>query len=236
MHNRDLEDTHLSPYLDEETRLYRVRHLSSDIPRLNEYQRLRAAIFAHGRGWQIPVDEHGRERDRYDEPDERWYTNSFGVYGEDVSEHLLGGVRVLSLPTWDHSMVMNEFASMFHESALRTLRSMRSQDILEITRFCVRRGHWYPANQRFRCAVARDLTYAALYAVVSNTQRTLGVGVADPAYMRVIQRGHFAVTALSVTPNAILFLVDLEESIRAIRLAGDEARAQRMLFLCPGSF
>src|SRR5437879_11548631 len=49
-------------------RRYCIRRLTwEDKERQNEYQRLRATIFVEQLGWNIPVDEEGRERDRYDQ-------------------------------------------------------------------------------------------------------------------------------------------------------------------------
>ncbi len=82
-----------------------------DFTRQSAYQRLRAEIFVKQFGWEIPVDERGRERDRYDEMDEDRVQISC-VYGKGNrrgAECLLGGVRIHILRNWDDSMTVNEF-------------------------------------------------------------------------------------------------------------------------------
>ncbi|HLI69582.1 MAG TPA: acyl-homoserine-lactone synthase [Ktedonobacteraceae bacterium] len=212
---------------------YLIRHIPShDQKRQDEYQRLRADVFVKAMGWRIPVDSQGRERDRYDIEQERYHVNIYGVYGQaGQTELLLGGLRLLTLQSWQDSMLANEFVSMFPAPILRALFWQDAQKYIEITRFCVRRGRWYPAlgQQRFSCITARDLTYAAAYAVAFQTRRTLAVAAVDPQYMKIMQRSEFAFHSLCVAPNATLVIIDLMGTIRRIRAAGDEARAQRML-------
>src|SRR5579859_6420912 len=89
---------------------------------------------------------------------------------EQNAQHLLSGVRLFSLQDWNESMIMNEFhnVGMIPEHVLFLLQDRYScTDLLELTRFCVQRGRWYyPANSlsSFSNQVARDLTYATVYA------------------------------------------------------------------------
>lgn len=225
--------------LNEDNRKYLVRHISCyDFERQDEYQRLRTEIFVKSLGWQIPVDEQGRERDHYDSPHNP-VVRVYGVYGQDGrAEYLLGGVRLFSLRTWEDTMIMNEFRAlgMVHSSAVRYLSTLDCRDFMEITRFCVRRGRWYhPLKNNpaaFNCAVARDLTYAGAYALSRETRRNKAVGIADPHYLQVMQRSHFAFKEISFARGVSLVIIDLWKTIRAISEAGDEARARRMLALC----
>ncbi|HEY1353429.1 MAG TPA: hypothetical protein VGF67_27790 [Ktedonobacteraceae bacterium] len=235
----------------EQGRRYGVRRLSwGDAARHDEYQRLRASIFVHQLGWDIPVDERGRERDCYD-----WQENALVsmhcVYGQgqDNAEYLLGGVRVFDLETWDDSMVMHEFydAGMIPGSVLQTLeKHYDCRTLLELTRLCVRRGRWYAPpgpllyTPGFSCLMARDLTYAAVYAQAEQTGRWHAIGLAESRYLQVMRRSHFVFQEIYARGTEqksgyALVLIDLLATLQALRTAGEYHRAQRMLALCAAS-
>ncbi len=157
----------------EQGQRYCVRYLHRyDFTRHNAYQRLRAKIFVKQSGWEIPVDERGRERDRYDGLDEERIQIAC-VYGKGNwrgAEYLLGGVRTHILRNWDDSMTINEFhrIGMIPFSIASSLKERYDPtDLLEITRLCLRRGHLYEPKwgvnrhtiAQFNMEVARDLVY-----------------------------------------------------------------------------
>lgn len=229
--------------ISEEDRNYAVRRISwYDFERQDEYQRLRAEIFVRTLGWQIPVDQQGRERDHYDSP-ENPAVSVYGVYGRDeYAEYLLGGVRLFSLRNWEDSMIMNEFyaVGMIPEYVLRFLKDYYlSTELLELTRFCVQRGRRYrPAHtlKHFNNQVARDLTYAAVYAQAQNTERRNALALVNVNYLQVMRRSHFVFKEVYARHDQhqgyVLTVIDLWDTIRSIRAAGDFARANRMLALC----
>ncbi|HEX7733926.1 MAG TPA: acyl-homoserine-lactone synthase [Ktedonobacteraceae bacterium] len=216
---------------------YGVRTLSNnDTQRLAEYQRLRGSTFVQRLGWQIPVDSEGRDVDRYDKLDEaRSFISTHCTYGIDQQEHLLGGVRILTLRDWNDSMIENEFRScgMFPQEALLLLKRQHHYDeLLELTRFCVRSK---PAP--YKLPIARDLTYAAVYAQSLATGRAFALGVADFLYYQVMRRSHFHFTdfytyRLNQRGGYALVVIDLWETIRSLLAHGEEARVKRMLLLC----
>lgn len=238
----------------------RVRRLDSqDTARQDAYQRLRATRFVSHLGWQIAVDAQGRERDQYDlRADPSIFVS--GVYGVEGmgaasgagviqdAEVLLGGVRIFALRDWQDSMVTNEFASvgMLPDTALASLtRQYACQDLLEITRLCVQRGHWYPsaasASPRFPCAIARDLVYAAVYQVAEQTGRELALALVTTGYAQVMQRSHFVFREImthhpQVSSGYALTVIDLAATFQAIDAAGESARAERMTALCRKTF
>lgn len=211
--------------------------------RQDEYQRLRAQVFVHQLGWRIPVDGEGRERDHYD-LQRHGAVSAHCVYGMDASsrEHLLAGVRVFQLRDWSDSMVMNEFRAvgMIPEHILTLLRRRYvCHDLLELTRFCVQRGRWYAPSSFsgwFNNQVARDLTYAAVFAQARYTGRRNALALVDSRYLQVMKRSHFIFQEVYSRRDAAhsysLTIIDLWSTIRSIRLSGDQQRANRMLALC----
>ncbi len=227
---------------------YDVRCLGSNIVKLSEYQRLRTAIFVKQFGWNVPVDAEGRERDRYDQQlgDVVSIHCVYGVSREET-EHLLGGMRVFELHTWKNSMTMNEFheAGMIPSHVLRNLETHYDcNNVLELTRFCMQRGHRYlpldpvgTTNNGFNLVVARDLTYAAVYAKAEQTGRTLALGIANVGYLRIMRRSHFVFEEihtqdLKTRDGFALVMIDLPATIRAIRASGQIERAECMMALC----
>lgn len=234
----------LSPILfryDEPDRSYQVRHIAwSDTERQDEYQRLRATTFVEQLGWNIPVDAQGRERDYYDCLNST-SIRTYGAYGNIGStEHLLGGIRIFALQSWDDSMIFNEFraAGMIPDHVISDLRTQYDcHNLLEVTRFCVRRGRWYAPfvthkNEAFSCIIARDLTLATAFAMAEETDRPQSVILVDAAYFRVLRKSHFIFTEIYQGPGIALLVIDMWASIRAIRAAGEQSQADRMLALC----
>jgi len=223
--------------IEEQGTRYNVCSLHYGEPkRLAEYQRLRGITFAERLGWQIPIDDEGKDCDRYDSVEAKSFVSSHGVYGIHDREHLLGGVRILKLRTWNDSMIENEFHAngMIPHDALRHLKShYHSTDLLELTRLCVHPA----ATPPFRQIVARDLTYAAVYALAQATGRDLALALVDSLYFQVMRRSNFIfreiyTQRLRQRNGYALVVIDLWETIRAIRARGDDARATRMLSLC----
>lgn len=223
----------------------RIRLLSShDTTRHSEYQRLRTAIFVQQYGWELPVDNEGRESDQYDQhvdPSIRIY----GIYGvHEAREYLLGGVRVFTLRTWENSMLFNEFRSrkMIPDAVLTNLETLQECSVLlELTRLCVQRGRWYTpplVSTPFPCIVARDLTYAAVYQVAAQSNRWKALALVSTAYFQVMRRSHFVFQVLSThnlhtKAGYALTIIDLKATIQAICEVGEVARAERMMALCP---
>lgn len=224
--------------IEEQGTRYGVLPLHADDPkRLAEYQRLRGITFVQRLGWQIPIDEEGREVDRYDSLAAKSFVRSHGVFGiHHYREQLLGGVRISTLRIWSESMVENEFYTngMLPDHALQLLENeYRSRDLLELTRLCV---HHVPIPP-FRQDVARDLTYAAVYALAQATGRGLALALVDSLYFQVMRRSRFIFREiythqLQHRRGYALVVIDLWKTIRAIRAYGDHARAERMLSLC----
>ena len=169
---------------------YRVRSLNDgDARRLAEYQYLRNVTFVQRLGWQIPIDSEGREVDRYDRAEAKEFVSTHCVYGVNHQEHLLGGVRILTLRDWSDSMVENEFHTigMIPRHALQFLKSQyRCTDLLEVTRLCVQPVPTPP----FRQAVVRDLVYAPAWALAQATGRKHALVLVDSLYFQVMRRTH----------------------------------------------
>ncbi|MGH2507323.1 MAG: acyl-homoserine-lactone synthase [Ktedonobacteraceae bacterium] len=208
--------------------------------RQDEYQRLRATTFVEQLGWDIPVDAEGRERDRYDCLADT-SIRTYGTYGHNAhTEHLLGGMRIFSLQRWEDSMVFNEFraAGIIPDGAIRQLKAQYDcHNMLELTRFCVRRGRWYmPSSVHtkvpFSCIIARDLTFASACAVAEETGRQQALILVDAAYFRVLRKSHFIFAEISHGLDVSLIVIDIWATIQAIRLAGERSQADRMLALC----
>ena len=92
----------------------------------------------------------------------------------------------------------------------------------------------------FRQAVARDLTYATVYSLAQATGRGLALALVDSLYFLVMRRGRFIFRELYThrldeRQGYALVVIDLWETIRAIRASGDDASAERMLALCAPS-
>jgi N-acyl-L-homoserine lactone synthetase len=223
--------------IEEQQTRYGVRSLhESDPKHLAEYQRLRGITFVERLGWQIPIDAEGKEVDRYDSVEAKSFVSSHGVFGINHREYLLGGVRIFTLRSWSDSMVENEFhnVGMIPHHALRLMRSQyHCTDLLELTRLCVQPSPTPP----FRQMVVRDLTYAAVYALAQATGRGLALALVDSLYFQVMRRSHFVfreiyTQRLDQRQGHALVVIDLWETIRAIRARGDHARVARMLTLC----
>ena len=224
--------------VEEQGMRYGVLPLHPENPKpLAEYQRLRGEVFVRRLGWQIPIDEEGREADRYDSVAAKSFVRSHGVFGlHQHREQLLGGVRISTLRIWSESMVENEFYTngMLPDHALQTLeREYRSTDLLELTRLCVQHVPIPP----FRRDVTRDLTYAAVYALAQTTGRKLALGLADSQYFKIMRRAHFIFQEfyrhqLEQRGGYALVVIDLWGTIRALRAHGEYARVERMLSLC----
>ncbi len=118
-------------------------------------------------------------------------------------------------------------------------------DLLEITRLCLRRGHIYEPQwaaagygaSQFHLAVARDLVYATVYALVEQTGRKQALFIVDRYYLLVMRRSHFVFEELYSHPQGgrggySLTVLDLFATIFAIEKAGAYDRVQRMLSLC----
>lgn len=222
----------------------RIRQISlQDTTRQSEYQRLRTAIFIQQYGWELPMDNEGRERDRYDQQEDP-SIRVYGVYGiHEETEYLLGGVRIFELHTWQDSMLFNEFhwGNMIPDDVLMKLETLHEcSECLELTRFCTQRGSWYTppsGDARFHCVVARDLTYAAVYQMAEQTNRWKALAVVNAAYFQVMRQSHFVFQELH-THNLrakvgyAVVTIDLKATIHAIQAAGESARAERMLALC----
>jgi len=233
----------------EQGQQYCVRHVDwQDSVRLDEYQKLRADIFVRQFGWSIPIDSQGRERDRYDQSGDPTIS-IHAVYGVCYphSEHFLGGGRIFQLRTWNDSMVMNEFydAGMIPNHVLRLLENHYDcHDILEFSRVCVRRGRRYiPFDQfdsgftGFDLSVVRDLTYASVLSMAEKTGRRSLLAVVNTLYLHVAKRSHFVYREiysrqLETRQGYAVIVIDLAETIHAIRAAGNSAMADRMLALC----
>jgi N-acyl-L-homoserine lactone synthetase len=222
-----------SSLFEEDDARYRVRYNVMDDDRQHEYQLLRAEIFVHQKGWNIPLDAQGRERDRYDHCNATVHVHC--VYGVAECEYLLAGIRVLTLGTWADSMVVNEFsdAGMISEEIVQLLQCQNCTQFLELTRFCVQRGRWsFVPHGRFNHQIARDLTYATAYFQALQTGRTRALALVDADYLKVMKRSHFVFQEIYRAHSYALVAIDLWATISSIVRAGDRKRAQCMLALC----
>lgn len=236
------------PVLEQE-HYYCVRRIAwHDSIRKRAYQVLRAETFVKRLGWNIPLTPDGREYDRYDQrTDEAIHIH--GVYGRSSreTEYLLGGVRIFHLHSWDDSMVVNEFydAGMIPGDVLQHLKDhYHPTEYLELTRLCLQHGRWYVPSELqdtafagFRCDVARDLIYASAYMQAEQTNRRSALALVDAGYLRVMKRSHFIFRQLYAQhiekrQGYALMIIDLAATIRALRRAGANERAGRMMVLC----
>ncbi len=223
--------------IEEQGTRYGIRSLNdSDSRRLAEYQHLRGVTFVQRLGWQIPIDSEGREIDRYDRVEANSFVSAHCVYGINQREHLLGGVRILTLRSWSDSMVENEFhtVGMLPRRALQTLKGQYDcTDLLELTRLCVQPVPTPP----FRQTVARDLTYAAIYALAQATGRGHALALVDSLYFQIMRRSHsifreIYTQQLGQRRGYALVVIDLWGTLRALRACGEDARVGRILTLC----
>jgi N-acyl-L-homoserine lactone synthetase len=223
--------------IEEQGTRYGIRPLNEGNSQgLAEYQRLRGITFVQRLGWQIPVDAEGKEADRYDSVEATSFVSSHGVYGIHNQEHLLGGIRIFTLRSWSDSMIENEFHDngMIPHHALRLLKSQYCcTDLLEVTRLCVQPSPVPP----FRQMIVRDLIYAPLYSLAQATGRKLALALVDSLYFRVMCRGHFVLREiytqrLDLRQGYALVVIDLWETINALRAYGDDARTARVLAFC----
>lgn len=230
---------------------YRVRKLAwNDGARHAAFQRLRGEVFVRQLGWPIPLEPDGREADRYDIGGGRTISVHC-VYGLDEmgGEHLLAGLRIFTLRTWDDAMLTHEFSrsGMIPAEVLAGLRERFAADeLLELTRLClagrrVAKTGADDAGQRerpFDLAVARDLCYAAAIRQAVDSGRDFAIAIVDGLVLRAMRRTHFVLEPLyAVHPNRregyTLVLVDLAACITAVLTADGPARANRFLALCP---
>ncbi|GAC1447068.1 MAG: hypothetical protein PVSMB4_01290 [Ktedonobacterales bacterium] len=233
-----------------EGRRYRVCQVDwRDEERHRAYQRLRAEVFVRQLGWDVPVDDDGCERDRYDiASDPRVVVRTVEGVEPNGTAHLLAGIRVFRLRTWDDSMLMHEFreAGMVPPALVQYLTDRFSgPELLELTRFCSRSGRWFPRNAEghaaFDLSIARDLCHAAIYREGERHGSHYALGLADTVYGRVMKRAHYVYETLyQRTTHArhgyLVTLLDLPATIRAIRGSGDAARADRMVALSEEKF
>ena len=226
---------------------YCLRQLHrSDSPRQRRYQRLRAKIFVDQFGWQIPVDQFGCERDRYDFDEEKVQISC--VYGKGNwrgMECLLGGVRTLIPENWNDFMTANEFVAngMIPLSVMQSLEERYNPThLLEITRLCLQRGHFYTPNwgdrsPQFHLGIARDLIYASVYALAEQTGRYQALGITDQHYLRVMRTSRFVFEELYTQEQGVrggysLVMINLLATIDAMQVSGMNDRVSRMLLLC----
>lgn len=241
----DYLEEHLEIYLEEQR--YRVRPIAwNETPMQLAYQRLRAEVFIDQLGWQLPRGPRGDESDRYDVGGDA--ITVYGAIGVEAGgrEHLLGGVRIFRLRAWDDSMLPHEFRGlgMVPEPIMRGLTQRHPRaDLLELTRLCVRPGRqWSPPDRPdiiFDLGIARDLCYAAAYLEAETLGRSHALAIVDAVYERVMRRARFQFERIhSVVARATdrygysVVLIDLPATIKSIRAAGDEERANRMVALC----
>jgi N-acyl-L-homoserine lactone synthetase len=224
--------------------VYCVRQIDwKDTVRHADYQRLRAEVFVGQRHWDLPLEADGRECDRYDVGGGR-NIHVYTVYTRSLDgfEQLLGGVRVFTLRHWGESMIAHEFlrAGMVPPQVVEEIRcEYDAENLVELTRLCVIPGrHRGAPVPHADLAVARDLVYSSAYAAAAAVGRTYAIGLTDEVYARVMRRSHFVFETLySQRQHGLgdcsLVLIDLVQTIHAIRAAGEHERAARMLLGCP---
>jgi N-acyl-L-homoserine lactone synthetase len=215
---------------------YIARRLDvNDEIRHTEYQHLRAEVFVHSLGWDIPLDQFGRERDHYDESSHP----GISVHCIYQKNHLLGGVRIFELNDWEDSMTFHEFHrnGMVPDTALEYLRSHYTpQCMLELTRLCIRRNKLH-RHENLDHSKIRDYVYATAYVVGKKTQRMFALAIVDRLYFLACKRANFVFDVIyqrnfQQKDGFALVVVDFEATIRAIQIAGNAERARRILSLC----
>ena len=229
--------------LKDQDQTYEIRKLSWNEEGQTAYQRLRANTFVHSLGWSIPIDEDGRERDRYDEGTAKGVSVHCVYKPARKESYLLGGIRIFELGGWNESMVTNEFHhnGMIPDSALDTLlKHYEYNSLLELTRFCILRDTSQlplEVKKDFNKALTRDYTYATAYALAEKTGRKYALGITNFPYLRIAHRSHFVFEVIysnfvSEKSGYALITIDLPATVRAIQAAGQHKRANRMLALC----
>lgn len=217
---------------------YAVRQLAISDGCTSDYFRLRGSTFVEQLGWNLPVDEEGRERDHYDG---KQGVSIYGVFGKSSEEeYLLGGGRVFELHTWEDSMIPNEFRTMISEEALCQLQAFDCTNTLEFNRICVRRGRWFSppdVSLSFNLLPVTDLIYSAVYRQAEESKRKYVVGIVDTFYYRILKRSLFDVKEvysrnLDGGQGYAVVIIDLRATISSLRSAGKHEKAKRLLALC----
>ncbi len=238
----------------EDQRHYRVRTLDwSEWERHAAFQRLRGDVFVKQLRWPIPLEADGREADRYDIGGGK-AISIHCVYGVDDQggEHLLGGLRIFKLRSWDDAMLAHEFASsgMIPPHVLSQLEERFAADQLtEITRFCmirptkgsVRTRHETREEVPFRSlvplnfdmAVARDLCYGVMVREAVEFERDYTLALMDSRIVRVMNAMHFVfdeVYAVNLhrRDGYALILGDLGACLRNVYQTDGLIRARRI--------
>ncbi len=222
---------------------YTVRHLSwTDDARQRAYQQLRARMLVDELGWSLPIDEQGRERDRYDR-EGLGRNGAYCVYGQmEDTEYLLAGIRIFQLGTWRDTMITQEFvdSELIPSSVVTHLyEHYPVEQLVEMNRICLLRGRrWSPPGTRasFDLFVARDLLYACAASIAEQTGRTLAIGIVHPGYLIAMQRGSFVIDVLyashldDLSRGYALVVVDIAATIRQL----NPIRKELFLALCDG--
>lgn len=196
---------------------YRVRRLAwTDHSRQRAYQRLRREIFVDQLGWDIYVDDEGCEVDRYDIGGKATSIHTVYAVTNGMMEHLLGGLRIFQLRTWDDSMLFHEFkdAGMVPARAINALCARHAPtELLEVSRFAVQQGRYFlPPSQPSLHIVRADA--APTDADTANTTRTIRARVnqGEVPYDLVIARDLAYAALLSTAETAgrtlVLAIVD----------------------------
>jgi N-acyl-L-homoserine lactone synthetase len=225
---------------------YRVQRVDwRDSARQGAYQRLRAEIFVHQLGWALPLDD-GCERDRYDHAgNEHISVHTVSGLDESGAEHLLVGVRVFRLRTWDDAMLMHEFADigMIDRDVIQRLTGQYDAlRVLELTRLCVRPGRWFTiGSNRYNLAVARDLCYASIYALAEQGDQQYTLAIVDSTMHRIMRSSHFAMETVferdgNNRRGYAVNVVDLAGTLQALWSNSASGRADRFVTLCNGRF
>lgn len=231
--------------INHRNQLYQVRMLGeADEDRNTAYQQLRGDIFVRSLGWSLPIDDLGREKDRYDELWQPWIsTHCVFTYENEQDEILLGGVRVFELSTWDKSMTFNEFhtSGMIPTSVLDLLQTnYQARNMIELTRLCVMRGkqRMLQYTTKVDFGAVRDYVYACAYAHAEKAQRRYALAIVDHAYYVVCKRAKFIFDELYTRFDRhqrggyALIVIDLMATIGSIQDVGEHKRARRMVQLC----
>ena len=222
---------------------YSVRHLSwADDRRQRTYQQLRARMLVDELGWSLPIDEQGRERDRYDR-EGLARNGAYCVYGwAEDTEYLLAGIRIFQLATWRDTMITQEFvdSGLIPSSVVAHLYDTYAvEQLIEMNRICLERGRrWVPPGSTvsFELFVARDLLYACAASIAEQTGRTRAIGIVHPGYLIAMQRGSFVIDILyashlnDLSRGYALVVVDIAATIRKL----DPTRQTLFLSLCDG--
>lgn len=243
LHNNGLYSTTGYANIYHADRSYQVRRLTSEDENRNaEYQKLRTEIFVNLLDWSIPVDHQGREKDQYDTGLSSAVT-IHGVYDYDSQQQkysLLGGIRIHEITTWSETMLWNEFqqANMLPPDIRRKIQAKYDPLLtLELTRFCTRKSAG--RGKAFDLSVARDYTYASVYAYAERLGRPYALALVHRPYFLVLKRLHFIFETLythfeacNKTEKYAIVMIHLPETIRSFHAFQQETRAYRMMALC----